>query len=143
MNVTTMIIIGVILLGVGAFFAFNYYKKRNLEQLYTQVYETSRQVPKQKKKAFLLLMFKETMAASMKKSKKSKSPTTAGMLNNPKYLEIQMMQMTKILKDTSNVKDKTIKRSLVLLENYQKWEDKKHADAKLASQEKKAPVDKK
>lgn len=127
MNVTTMIILAVIVIGVAGFFVLRHYKNKNLEQLYNQVYETSRQVPKQKRMSFLLLMFRETMLASKKKTRASAG---GDKLNNPKYLGIQMMQMTKVLKDRENVQDKTMKRSLTLLDSYLVWEEKKHADAK-------------
>jgi len=136
MESTTMIIIGVVIaLGIGAFFAVNHYKKKNMTQLFEQVYQSSRQVPKQKKNSFLLLMFKETMASSFNKKK---TQTSVSKLNNPKYLEIQMMQMSKILKDSSNVQDKATKRALVLLKEYQAWEIEQKAKAKQAAQEKAA-----
>jgi len=136
MNNTTMIIIGVlIVLGIGAFVALNYYKKKNITQLFEQVYMTSRQVPKQKKNSFLLMMFKETLSASFNKKK---TETSVAKLNNPKYLEIQMMQMSKILKDSSNVQDKATKRALIMLKQYHVWEAEKRAKAKEASQNKAA-----
>ena len=127
MSVTTMIILAVIVLAVAGFFVLRHYKNKNLEQLYNQVYETSKQVPKQKKMSFLLLMFRETMLASKKKTRASAG---GDKLNNPKYLGIQMMQMTKVLKDRDNVQDKMMKRSLTLLDSYLVWEGKKNADAK-------------
>jgi len=127
MSVTTMIILAVIVLAVAGFFVLRHYKNKNLEQLYNQVYETSKQVPKQKKMSFLLLMFRETMLASKKKTRASAG---GEKLNNPKYLGIQMMQMTKVLKDRENVQDKMMKRSLTLLDSYLVWEGKKNAGAK-------------
>ncbi len=127
MNTTTMVIIGVVLLlGVGAFIALNHYKKKNITQLFEQVYMTSRQVPRQKKNSFLLLMFKETLSNSFNKSK---SQASMDKLQNPKYLEIQMMQMTKILKDNSLANDKPTKRALTLLSEYQTWEKEKNSKA--------------
>ncbi|GAU76798.1 hypothetical protein [Fusibacter sp. 3D3] len=134
MSTTSMIIIGVILvLAIGGAFALYQYQKKNLEKLFTQVYETSKQVPKQKKNSFQLLMFKEAMSASLKKSKKAPS---SNPLNNPKYIEIQMMHMSRILKDTSSVKDKKVKRALRLLKDYQAWETAQNAKNKQASQSK-------
>ncbi len=127
MNVTTMIIVAVIVMCVVGFFVLRHYKNKNLEQLYNQVYESSKQVPKQKRMSFLLLMFRETMLAS---KKKTRSSAGGDKLNNPKYLSIQMMQMTKVLKDRENVKDKTMKRSLTLLDSYLVWEEKKNAAAR-------------
>lgn len=125
MDMTSMIIIGVIaVLGIGAAVALHFYKKKNITKLFEQVYISSKQIPKQKKNSFLLLMFMETMSASFKKSK-----TTASMnkLNNPKYLEFQLIQMSKILKDSSNVKDKKTKQSLRLLKDYMAWEQEQKA----------------
>ncbi|MBF4692896.1 hypothetical protein [Fusibacter ferrireducens] len=137
MSTTSMIIIGIVLvLAIGGAIALYQYQKKNLEKLFTQVYETSKQVPKQKKTSFQLLMFKEAMSASLKKSKKAPS---ANQLNNPKYIEIQMMHMSRILKDTSSVKDKKIKRALRMLKDYQTWEASKNAKNKQASQSKAAP----
>ncbi len=141
MSTTTMIVIGVLLvLAIGGAFALYQYQKKNMEKLFIQVYETSKQVPKQKKNSFQLLMFKETMSASLKKSKRAAS---ANQLNNPKYIEIQMMHMSRILKDTSSVKDKKIKRALQLLKDYHKWEEAKNAENKKASQNKAASKPKK
>lgn len=125
MDMTTMVIVGLILLGIGGAVAFYFYKKKNLETLFNQVYETSKQVPAKKRNSFLLLMFKEAMSAAKKKSK-----TTGERLNNPKYVEIQMIHMSKILKDPTNVTDKTIKKSLNLYNSYLIWEKAKREKAK-------------
>lgn len=133
MNSTTLITIGfIIVLAIGAFFILNYFRKKNQEQLFAQVFETSRQVPKQKKNSFLLLMFKESLVQSKRKSKK-KSAAISGNLNNPKYLEVQLIQMGNILKDPSKAKDKTIKRALFLLKEYYAWEKKKNPRNKEVS----------
>ncbi len=134
MDMTSVFTVGAILsLGAGASVTFYYYRKRNLEKLFTQTYEATKQVPKQKKNSFLLLMFKESLSAS---KNKSNTASFAGKLNNPKYLDIQLMQMSNILKDTSKVQDKTIKRSLGLLSDYQAWEKTKFAKDKKVIQEK-------
>lgn len=126
-----MFIIGaIIILGIGLLIAFYHYRRRNLENLFAQVYESAKQVPKKKKNSFLLLMFKESLSAS---KKKSDTGSISNKLNNPKYLEIQLVQMSQILKNPSKVKDKTIKRALILLEDYKKWEKNKnsnHTDTK-------------
>jgi len=67
-------------------------------------------------------MFMEAVSTS---KKKSKSDINANKLNNQKYLELQLMKMSKILKDGSNVQDKKTKRALSLLKNYLTWEEKK------------------
>jgi len=121
------IVVAIIILVVGAVVAFYHYRKRNLEKFFNQVYEESKKVPKQKKNSFLLVLFKESLSKSNKKSDKS---SFSSKLQNPKYLEIQLMQMSKILKDTSNVQDKLIKRSLNLLKSYQIWEKAKISNNK-------------
>ncbi|MTI65669.1 MAG: hypothetical protein FH753_03625 [Firmicutes bacterium] len=115
-------IVGAILiLVIGVTIVFYYYRKRNLEKLFNQVYESSKQIPKQKKNSFLLLMFKESLSSSRKSNKTSIS----AKLNNPKYLEVQLVQMSRILKNSSKTQDKTIKRALTLLKDYKKWEKQK------------------
>ncbi len=125
MSNMSMAIIGVTTAFViGAAIASYYYKKRNITKLFDQAYESSKQVPKQKKNSFLLLMFMEAMSTS---KKKSKADASVNKLNNPKYLELQLMKMSKILKDGSKVQDKKTKHSLRLLKNYLAWEEKKKA----------------
>lgn len=121
-NMTLAIIGGATVLVIGAVIASYFYKKRNITKLFEQAYETSKQVPKQKKNSFLLLIFTEAISTSKKKSEAS-----ANKLNNPKYLELQLMKMSKILKDGSNDQDKKTKQALRLLKNYQEWEEKKSA----------------
>ena len=136
MTNTSMIIIAVITaVLVGAIIAIYFYKKKNILKLFEQVYETSKQVPKQKKNSFLLLLFYETLSESLKKTKSS---TNMAKLNNPKFLEIQLVKMSKILKDSSDVKDKTMKQSLNLLKDYLKWEEAKNSKKELATKNKTA-----
>ncbi len=128
MTNTSMIIIAVITaILIGAILAIYFYKKKNILKLFEQVYETSKQVPKQKKNSFLLLLFNETLSQSLKKTK---TPPNINKLNNPKHLDIQLVKMSKILKDSSNVKDKPMKQSLNLLKDYLKWEAKKELASK-------------
>jgi hypothetical protein len=124
MDWTTTLIIGTAItaFAVGAYFALNFYKKRNIEKLFNQVYEMAKQVPKQKKHSFLLLMFKETMTP-----RKKKDPSINDRLGNQKYIEVQLIQMTNILKDTTNVKDKVLKNALKLFKDYLAWEKVKNA----------------
>lgn len=136
MTNTSMIIIAVItVLLLGAIIAIYFYKKKNILKLFEQVYETSKQVPKQKKNSFLLLLFYETLSESLKKTKSS---TNMAKLNNPKFLEIQLVKMSKILKDSSDVKDKTMKQSLNLLKDYLKWEEEKNSKKEVTSKNKTA-----
>lgn len=129
-----MLAVGAVLsLGIGAGVTFYHYRKRNIEKFFNQVYEQTKQVPKQKKNSFLLLMFKETLSASAKKSNPS---SLAGKFQNPKYLDVQLVQMSQILKDPSKVQDKIIKRALNLLTQYQAWEKSKIAGEKKAVESK-------
>jgi len=124
-----MVIIGVtIALLIGGAYFFVRYRKTKLEELFIQVYETSKQVPKQKKNSFLLLMFKEAMSA------KKKSDNIMTKLNNKKYLEAQMVKMTHILKDPSKVKDKNMKKALHVLKDYHVWEKEKKTLNKASKQ---------
>lgn len=136
MTNTSMIIIAVITaLLLAAIIAIYFYKKKNILKLFEQVYETSKQVPKQKKNSFLLLLFNETLSESLKKTK---SNTNIAKLNNPKYLDIQLMKMSNILNDSSNVKDKTMKQSLNLLKDFLKWEEAKNTKKEPTSKKKTA-----
>ncbi|MDR5658379.1 hypothetical protein RH915_02640 [Serpentinicella sp. ANB-PHB4] len=113
-------IIGIILIvGVALLVAYYHYRKKNLDQFFSQVYLQAKQVPKQKKNSFLLLLFKESILAS--KNKKNAS-SLATKFQNPKFLETQLIQMSRVLKDSSNVKDKTMKKALNLLKSYHQWE---------------------
>jgi hypothetical protein len=123
-NMTLAIIGGATVLVIGAAIASYSYKKRNITKLFDQAYETSKQVPKQKKNSFLLLIFTEAISTS---KEKSKSDASVNKLNNPKYLELQLMKMSKILKDGSKDQDKKTKQALRLLKNYLEWEEKKNA----------------
>jgi len=127
MNNTTIIIVGTILVLAGLGAAYFYYRKQQLEKFFNEVFEAAKQAPKQKKNSFLLFMFKESLAAS--KNKKD-ATSLASKFNNKKYVEIQLIQMSNILKDTSKVEDKTVKRALDLLSSYQKWEHTKLENAK-------------
>jgi len=130
-NVFTVVAILSLVIGLGA--AFLYYRKNRVDKFFNQVYEQIKQVPKQKKNSFLLLLFKESISASKKKSSAS---SFSSKFQNPKYLDIQLVQMSNILKDTSKVQDKVIKRSLSLLSNYQTWEKAKIAKDKKVAENK-------
>ncbi len=130
MDFTSILTAGVVIsLGIGATYALFHFRKKNREQLFNQVYMSARQVPKQKKHSFLLLMFKETVMSSKFRAKK-RGLSNIDRLNNPKYLNIQMMQMSKVLKDKDNVQDKDMKKALVFFNDYLTWEKEKHAKAK-------------
>lgn len=121
MDSTIWIIIGAVLIGAIGGFAVYYRKKtKEMHQLFEQVQENVRQVPKQKTQSFILLMFKETVRAS-----KSKTVVSPGRFNDPKILEAQLIQMSSILKDRSKVSDKQMKQALHLYDSYAAWEKKK------------------
>ena len=126
MDTTTWMIIGaVIIIGAGA--GLYYYRKRSLTKMFEEVYQNSHQIPKQNKKSFLLLMFKESLTKPKDKTKKP-----GDNLKNQKFVQIQMIQMNKVLKDTSKVTDKATKRALVVLADYEAWEKKLVAAKKAA-----------
>jgi hypothetical protein len=138
MDLTTIVTAGVVItLGIGATYALFHFRKKNRVQLFNQVYESARQVPKQKRHSFLLLMFKETVLSSKFRAKK-RGLSNIDRLNNPKYLNIQMMQMGKVLKNKDNVQDKDLKKALVLFNDYLTWEKEKHAKAREEAEKKKA-----
>lgn len=135
MDIMGWVIIGVItVLGLGAAVAVHFYKKRNIGKLFIQVHESSKQIPKQKRNSFVLLMFTEAMSTSSKKSKMA----NMNKLSNPKYMEVQLMKMSKILKDTSAPTDKKTKNALKLLKDYLKWEEEKKNKAAQIKKENKA-----
>ncbi len=121
---TTGIIIGVlVVLGIAAAVALYFYKKRNMDNLFNQISINSKQVPKQKKTSFILLMFMESIAKS-----KKKSTVSMAQMTNPKQLEIQLLRMSQILKDRDNVTDKLTKKALTLLNQYKAWEKLKNGE---------------
>jgi len=123
MDFTNIYIVGAILsVSVVAGVIFYRNRKNNLEKFFEQLSMETRQVPKQKKSSFLLLMFRESLLAAKNKSGKT---SFNSKLQNPKYLDIQLAQMSYILKDPSKSKDKVIKKSLTLLNHYYVWEKAK------------------
>jgi hypothetical protein len=123
-STSTILIIILVLAVIGGAVAYVYYRNKSLNKMFDDVYHSQIQVPPKKRVSFLLLMFHESVASS---KKKSKQPANMGKFNNPKYLEVQLLQMSTILKDRSKVKDKTMKRSLQLLDAYLVWEKNKKA----------------
>ncbi len=118
MNTGSLIaIIVTIILVAGAATALIIYKKKKMEKLFNQISLNAKQVPKQKKHSFILLMFMESVANS-----KKKTTVKMGQMTNPKQLDIQLLRMSQILKDKENVTDKGTKRALTLLKQYLTWE---------------------
>lgn len=118
MHTTTWIIFLVILILtiIGLIF-YLFTRRKRMYQMFEQVFESSKQVPKQKRHSFLLFMFKESIFSA-----KNKKVNTESRMNNPKYVETQLVQMGSILKDTSKVTDKKMKQALQLYDAYLKWE---------------------
>jgi hypothetical protein len=130
-----MIVLGiVIVLAIAAAVTYYIFRKRNLDKMFNDVFVTSKQVPKQKRNSYHLLMFQTSIAAS--KSKDTTPEAAYAKLNNPKYLELQLIKMSTYIKDRDKVKDKTIKRSLQLLDAYLIWEKNKLAKEGKAKDEK-------
>lgn len=131
MSTTTMIVLAVItvlviLAGIGVHF----YKKKNIAKLFESIQFNMHQVPKNKKNGFILLMLMETMTAPMNKSK---AAAQMSKLNNPKYLNIQMLKMNNILSNPDDVTDKRTKQALKLHKQYKAWEEnKRNEKAKTA-----------
>ncbi|SRR6056297_1336496 len=134
-NTNMIIAIAITIAAIGAAIAAYYYKKKKLKELFEQAYEYAKQVPKQKKNSVLLLMFMEAVSAS---KNKSKSSAGNNKLSNPKYFEIQLIQMSKILKSDKKSRDKKTKRAFRLLKDYQAWEEAKNSNDVKAKKNKTA-----
>lgn len=125
MDITTgiSIVIGVVAIGGAAYYYIR--RKKDLEQQFAQISETAKQIPNQKRHSFMLYMFSESA-----KSIKSKGKYQPGSrASDPKYLEVQLIKMSSILKDRTKVKDKQMKQALQMYDGYLVWEKKKKAKA--------------
>ncbi|WP_312649962.1 EGFR-like transmembrane domain-containing protein [Aminipila sp.] len=121
MHITTWIIILVVLiLAIIGLIFYLRFRRKKLYQMFEQVFESSKQAPKQKKHNFILFMFKESIISS-----KNKNANPQSRINNPKFLELQLIQMGSILKDPSKVTDKNMKRALQMYDAYFQWEKSK------------------
>lgn len=121
MHITTWIVILVILiLAIIGFIFYLRFRRKKMYQMFEQVFESSKQIPKQKKYSFILFMFKESVISS-----KNKKANPQSRMNNPKFIETQLIQMGSILKDPSKVTDKKMKQALQLYDAYIKWEKSK------------------
>ncbi|WP_027398444.1 hypothetical protein [Anaerovorax odorimutans] len=121
MHITKWIIIIVVLILViiGLIFYLRIRRKK-LYQMFEQVFESSKQIPKQKKHSFLLFMFKESIISA-----KNKKVNLQSKMNNPKFVESQLIQMGNILKNPSKVTDKNMKHALQMYNAYLQWEKSK------------------
>jgi len=125
MDMTILTAIGAVaVIGGAGYAALYYYRKKSNLKLFKEVHDNLSQVPKKKQRAFVLMMFREGLSPeNIKKRKKSKNEKTGfEKLNNQKYVEIQLVKMTSILKDPSKVKDRTTKSALKLYNQYLAWE---------------------
>ncbi|MHC1722370.1 MAG: hypothetical protein AB9836_04090 [Aminipila sp.] len=118
MHISNWIIISIILILViiGLLFYLRFRKKK-MYQMFEQVFQLSKQVPKQKKHSYVLFMFKESMVYA--KNKKANPQTR---MNNQKFVELQLIQMGSILKNPAKVTDKSMKQALKMYDAYFQWE---------------------
>jgi len=123
MDLTKWIILGV---GIVALVvaAVLFYRKRQkaVVEGFVQITEMLKQVPKQKKQSFILFMFRESARAG-----KNKSASLQSKMNDPKYVEVQLLQMNMLLKDRTKAKDKKTKQALQMYDAYLAWEKSKAA----------------
>lgn len=118
------IIVGVVLLAIAGIVI--YYRKRQetMFQSFEQMAAMLKQVPTQKQQSFLLFMFRESARAG-----KNVNTNIQSKLNDPKYLEVNLLQMSVILKDRSKVKDKKLKQALRMYDAYVMWDKSKKEKA--------------
>lgn len=128
MDMMKWIMVGVVLLAIAGLVI--YYRKRQetMFQSFEQMATMLKQVPAQKQQSFLLFMFRESARAG-----KNANTNIQGKLNDPKYLEVNLLQMSVILKDRSKVKDKKLKQALRMYDTYLMWEKNKKDKANKAA----------
>ena len=121
MDFNIFMVVGIIaVVLIAGYVGLIFFNKSRMGKLFEQIYQSAKQVPKQKKNSFVLLMLVETISSSRKGSK-----TTSSKLNNQKYIEFQMIQMSRILNKSVSPPDKRTKQALKMLSNYQNWEASK------------------
>jgi len=127
MDKNLMIIIGIaLLIIIGMVAAVYFIKRKNITKFFEQISIHTKQVPKSKKASFILLMITQTLAGSNKKTRASLSAN----MNNQKFVEVQLLKMTKILKDPTGDHDKRTMQALDLFKKYQAWEELMKANNK-------------
>lgn len=119
-----ILLVVLILVIAGLFFYMNY-RKKQMHKMFEQIADSAKQVPKQKRYSFILFMFKESVFSS-----KKKKATLENRMNNPKFVETQILQMDAILKNPSKVTDKKMKQALRFFDAYVQWEKKNFANVK-------------
>ena len=128
-STTWIIIIGVGLVAIIVAAVLFYLKKQKaMTQGFEQITEMLKQVPKQKKQSFILFTFRESARAG-----KNGKANLQSKMNDPKYVEVQLLQMNLILKDRTKVKDKKIKQALQMYDAYLTWEKSKVSKSKVVA----------
>lgn len=107
----------VVLLIIAGLIVFMRLRRKKLYQMFEHIFESAKQVPKQKKHNFILFMFKESLYYA-----KNRKVNPESRMNNQRLVETQMIQMGSILKDRTKVTDKTMKQALSMYDAYLKWE---------------------
>lgn len=123
MDLTKWIILGVAVVALITAGVF-YLRKRQKSVVagFEQIAEMVKQVPKQKKQGFILFMFRESAKAG-----KSGNTKLQSKLNDPKFMDVQLLQMNMLLKDRTKAKDKKTKQALQMYDAYMNWEKAKAA----------------
>lgn len=117
MDMTIWIVVGVVLVAIAGLVIFYRRRQEKMFQEFEQLEAMMKQVPAQKKQSFILFMFREGARHGKDASAKIQSK-----VNDPKYIELQLLQMSTILKDRSRVKDKKLKQALQMYDAYLIWE---------------------
>ena len=128
MDLTNWIMVGVSIAAVAGLVVYYLKRQKAMYEGFEQVASILNQVPKQKKNYFILFMFRESARAG-----KNGEVNIQKKLNDPKNLELQLLQMSMILKDRSKVKDKNNKRALRMYDAYLNWEKSKKAKTTSAA----------
>jgi len=126
MDYTIWIIIGVGLVAIiVAAVLFLRKRQKTAIQGFEQINEMLKQVPKQKRQSYVLFMYRESARAG-----KNNDASLQKKMNDPKYVDVQLLQMNMILKDRTKAKDKKTKQALQMYDAYQTWEKSKAAKSK-------------
>ncbi len=121
MDLTMWIVLGVSLVAtIAGGVVFYRRRQKAMTQGFEQIAANLKQVPKQKKQSFILFMFRESARAG-----KNASASLQNKMNDPKYVEVQLLQMNMILKDRTKAKDKKTKQALRMYDAYIAWEKMK------------------
>ena len=126
MDLTKWIILGVSLVAIiVAAVMFFLKRQKAVTKGFEQINEILKTVPKQKKQSYILFMYRESARAG-----KNKNASLQNKMNDPKYVEVQLLQMNLILKDRTKAKDKKTKQALQMYDAYLNWEKSKASKSK-------------